>query len=204
MLRRSVMLAVLALAGCGPVEFRIDESKGVPSVKGSTEIDLGTFTCGQTLPSGEGDVKTRVVPDGCEFTFDESIDVLKPSDYQNIGEFASAGSNFVQRVELNVKKLDFLDGNGTKLSLQTQITSATLSFNGQQVADKAALASLPRVVTLEGSALATLKSQIDARQTAKVSVKAVAVLPNDPPPPAKLKIDYDAQPAIVIGPGKIF
>lgn len=204
MLRRSVMLAVLALAGCGPVEFRIDESKGVPSVTGSTEVELGTFTCGQTLATGEGDVKTREVPGGCEFTFDESIDVLKPSDYQSIGEFASAGSNLVQRVELNIKKLDFLDGNGTKLSLQTQITSATLSFNGQQVADKTALASLPRVVSLEGTALQTLKAQIDARQTAKVSVKAIAVLPNDPPPPAKLKIDYDAQPAIIIGPGKIF
>ena len=203
MLRRSVMLTVLALAGCGPVEFRIDESKGVPSVKGSTEVDLGTFTCGQALPSGEGEVKTRVVPDGCEFTFDESIEVLKSSDYQGIGELSSA-SNLVQRVELNVKKLDFVDGNGTKLSLQTQITSATLSFNGQQVADKAALASLPRVVSLEGNSLSTLKAQIDARQTAKVSVKAVAVLPNDPPPPAKLKIDYDAQPAIIIGPGKIF
>ena len=35
-------------------------------------------------------------------------------------------------------------------------------------------------------------------------VKAVAVLPDMPRPPERLKIDYDAQPAIILGPGKIF
>lgn len=198
MLRRAVTLAVLALSACGPVEFRIDETKGVPSLKGSTEVDLGTFTCGQTLPAGERTVKTREVPGGCEFTFEDSIEVLKASDYQSIGELSSA-SNLVQRVELDIRKLDFVDGDGAKLSLATQVTSATLSFNNQVVADKAALQSLPRVVSLDGAALSTLKAQIDSRQNAFVAVKAVAVLPDDPPPPAKLKIDYDAQPAIIIG-----
>ncbi len=203
MLRRAVLMTVVALSACGPVEFRIDESKGVPTLSGSTEVDLGSFTCGETLPAGDQQVKTRVVTGGCEFTFDDSIEVLKASDYSAIGELSST-ANLVQRVELNIKKLDFLDGAGSKLDLQTGITSVTLSFNGQQVADKAALASLPRVVSLEGASLATLKAQIDARQNASVAVKAIAVLPDSPPPPAKLKISYDAQPALIIGPGKIF
>lgn len=203
MLRRAALVTVLALSACGPVEFRIDESKGVPTLEGSTEVDLGSFTCGETLPAGDQQVKTRVVSGGCEFTFDDSIEVLKASDYSSIGELSSA-ANLVQRVELNIKKLDFLDGAGTKLNLQTGITTVTLSFNGQQVADKTALASLPRVVSLEGTALSTLKAQIDARQTASVAVKAIAVLPDSPPPPSKLKISYDAQPALIIGPGKIF
>lgn len=203
MLRRAVLMTVVALSACGPVEFRIDESKGVPTLSGSTKVDLGSFTCGETLPAGDQQVKTRVVTGGCEFTFDDSIEVLKASDYSAIGELSST-ANLVQRVELNIKKLDFLDGAGSKLDLQTGITSVTLSFNGQQVADKAALASLPRVVSLEGASLATLKAQIDARQNASVAVKAIAVLPDSPPPPAKLKISYDAQPALIIGPGKIF
>ncbi|MFT3713850.1 MAG: hypothetical protein QM817_39830 [Archangium sp.] len=203
---RHLLIAVaVVIAGCGPVEIRIDETKGVPSLKGTTEVSIATnFTCGQSLPAGDKMVTTRVVTGGCEFTFDDSIEVLKPSDYEGIPELKTA-SNLVQRVELSVNKLDFVDGtSGAKLDLQTRVTSAVLSVNGQQVADKAALARLPLVVKLEGAALTALKSKVDARQTASVGVKAVAVLPDTPAPPAKLKIDYDAQPAIIIGPGSLF
>lgn len=203
MFRRAIMTAAVAFTACGPVEFRIDESKGVPSLTGSTEVDLGTFTCGDTLPAGDHTVKTRAVTGGCEFTFDDSIEVLNASDYASIGELSSA-SNLVQRIELNIKKLELQDGAGAALDLSTRVTSMTLSFNGQLVGDKAALTSLPRVVSLEGNALSLLKAQIDARQTAVVAVQAVAVLPDSPPPPSKLKIAYDAQPAVIIGPGKIF
>jgi hypothetical protein len=198
-------VVLLVAAGCGPVEIRIDETKGVPSLKGTTEVTINTnFTCGQALPAGDKTVTTKVVTGGCEFTFDDTVEVLKPSDYDGIPELKTA-TNLVQRVELSVNKLDFIDGTtGTKLDLQTRVTSAVLSVNGQQVADKAGLARLPLVVKLEGAALTALKSKVDARQTASVGVKAVAVLPDSPRPPDKLKIDYDAQPAIVIGPGTLF
>ncbi len=203
-MRRSWMLATMALAACGPVELRIDESKGVPSVKGSTEVSLSaTFTCGQALPAGTKTVTTRIVPGGCEFTFDDTLEALKASDYEQIGELKSA-TNLLQRVELSITKLNFVDGaTGTTLDLATRITSATLAVNGQQVADKAALAALPTVVTLEGAALSTIKAKVDARQPVTVAVKAVAVLPDSPKPPEKLKIDYEAQPAFIIGPGAV-
>ncbi|MFZ5441783.1 MAG: hypothetical protein ACOZQL_17400 [Myxococcota bacterium] len=202
-MKRVLAMCAMALAACGPVEVRIDETKGVPSVKGQTEVSLSSFTCGQPIAAGDKTVTTKMVTGGCEFTFDDTLEVLKASDYEQIGELKTA-SNLVQRVELSVKKLDFIDGtSGAKLDLSTRVTSATLSVNGQQVADKAQLASLPVVVTLSGAALAAIKSKVDARQPVSVAVKAVAVLPDTPKPPDKLKIDYEAQPAIIIGPGEV-
>lgn len=194
----------LWLVGCGPVELRIDETKGIPSVTGSTEVTLGTFTCGMPITAGNKTVATRVVTGGCEFTFDDTIDVLKVDDYASIPELKTA-TNIVQRIELSIKKVDLLDSStNTKLDLATRVTSAVLSVNGQQVADKSTFTALPKVVSLEGAALTQLKAKVDARQTASVGVKSVVVLADMPTPPAKLKIDYDAQPAIIIGPGKIF
>lgn len=203
MARRSAVWVVLALTACGPVEVRIDETRGIPPVKGQTEITLSTtFTCGQTLPAGTKTVTTRAVTGGCEFTFDDSLEVIKASDYQDIGELKTA-SNLVQRVELTIQKLAFTDGSGATLDLATRVTSVVLSVNGQQVADKATISKLPAVVTLEGAALATLKAKVDARQPASVAVKAVAVLPDLPRPPDKLTIDYQAQPALILGPGEV-
>lgn len=203
---RSAVLVVVAwgLAACGPVEVRIDETKGIPSVKGDTEVSIPTnFTCGSTIPTGTKTVTTRTVADGCEFTFDDTIEVLAASDYEQIPDL-KVTSNIVQRIELSIKKLAFLDAaTGTALDLNTRVTSVVLSVNGQQVADKSTIASLPSVVSLEGSALAALKTKVDARQPASVAVKAVAVLPDMPRPPERLKIDYEAQPAIILGPGKI-
>ncbi len=203
--RTVVMLAALGMTACAPAEIRIDETQGVPEVKGSTEVTIpSNFTCGTAIAAGDKMVATRAVTGGCEFTFDDTLQVLKASDYEAIPDLKGA-SNVVQRVELNVKKLAFTDAaTGMTLDLNTRVTSVVLSVNGQKVADKAAIASLPTVISLEGDALATIKAKVDARQPASVAVKAVAVLPDMPRPPDRLKIDYEAQPALIIGPGKIF
>jgi hypothetical protein len=201
---KTAVLAAVGLVGCGPVELRIDETRGVPTLKGTTSVTIdASFTCGADLPAGGKTVHTRAVTGGCEFSFDDTVQVLSASDYQSIGELKTA-ANLVQRVELDIKQLDFVDGtSGAKLDLATRVTSATLSVNGQQVADKATLAALPAVVTLSGDALAAVKQKVDARAPVAVDVKAVAVLPTTPAPPQKLDITYDAQPAIIIGPGTI-
>ncbi len=204
MLRRAALGLVVVLCGCGPVEVRIDETKGIPSVKGSTEVTIGAgFSCGQPISAGDKTVTTKAVTGGCEFTFDDSIEVLKATDYQGIPEL-EVSTNLVQRIELAVKKLAFVDGATMQaIDLQTRVTSVVLQVNGQQVADKASIASLPAVVKLEGAALSAIKAKVDARQAASVAVKAVAVLPSTPAPPEKLKIDYEAQPAFIIGPGDV-
>ena len=101
--------------------------------------------------------------------------------------------------------LAFVDAaSGQALDPATRITSATLAVNGQVVADKAAMSQLPKTVQLTGEALSQVKAKIDARQPASVRSRCVLVIPTTPPPPARLKIDYDAQPAIILGPGKLF
>ena len=87
----------------------------------------------------------------------------------------------------------------TPLDLATRVTSAQLTVNGQLVAEKDSLTSLPKTVTLSGAALDAMKSKIDARQPASVRTRVVLVLPNMPPPPQRLLIDYDSQPAIILG-----
>ncbi len=200
-----VLLGVFAVSAssCGPAEIRIDQTKGVPNVAGSTEISLASYTCGQPIAAGSDTVQTRAVTGGCELSYDRDVPVLKASDYQSIPELKGV-ANLVQRIELTISKLTFKDGNDAPLDLNTQITSAVLSINGQAVADKAVLGSLPKTISLQGEALTSMKTAVDARQPATVRVRVVVGVPTSPAPPAKLKIDYDAQPAVILGPGKIF
>ncbi len=193
---------LLTVAACGPIstEVRVDETKGVPPVKGTEEIQLSSFTCGMPITSGQFTVQTKVVQGGCELSFDKDVPLLTAQDYGSIPELKVATS-LVQRIELQVKKLSFTDG-AMALDVNTRITSATLSINGQQVADKSSLASLPTTVTLSGAALEAVKSKIDARQPVSVLTHVVVVIPNSPPPPAKLVVDYDTQPAVIVGVSK--
>ncbi len=196
----SWMVAALTMWACGQAaEVRVDESKGIPPVKGSTEVALGSFTCGMPIVSGEVTVQTKVVTNGCELSFDRDVPVIRAEDYTNIPDLKAATA-LVQRIELTVKRLAFTDAaTSTPLDLATRVTSAQLSVNGQLVAEKDSLTSLPKTVTLSGAALDAMKSKIDARQPASVRTRVVLVLPNMPPPPQRLLIDYDSQPAIILG-----
>ncbi len=202
---RSLLFATAAfsLLACGPAEVRVGASDGIPPVKGSSTVSLDNFTCGQPIPAGDYQVTTATVAAGCQLTFDHDVQVLTAADYQKIPALQGS-SNLVQAVELQVTQLAFTDATtNTALDLNTQVVSATLSVNGQQVADKAALANLPTTVTLQGDALTELKAKVDARQPASVHATSVVVIPSSPPPPKQLKIDYDAQPTLVLGPGKV-
>lgn len=198
-MRQHVLVAMaLVVMACGQAaEVRIDETKGIPPVKGTTDVQLGTFTCGQPITSGDVTVQTKTVSGGCELSFDRDVPVLRAEDYSNIPDLKVATS-LVQRVELSVNKLTLTDGSAA-LDLNTRVTSATLQINGQLVAEKATLTSLPKTVTLSGTALEQLKARIDARQPASVATRVVVVLPSMPPPPSRLVIDYDAQPAVILG-----
>lgn len=197
----AVLAAVVVVAmACGQAaEVRIDETKGIPPVKGTTEVQLGSFTCGMPITSGEVTVQTRTVVEGCELSFDKDVPVLKAEDYDGIPEFRGATA-LVQRIELTVKRLAFTDGaTNMPLDLATRVVSAQLSINGQLVAEKATLTSLPKVVRLEGAALDAMKAKIEARQAASVRTRVVLVLPSMPAPPQRLVVDYDSQPAIILG-----
>jgi len=199
----SAAVLLVSFTSCGPAEIRIDETKGVPPLEGRTEISLASYSCGQPIAAGSDTVQTRVVSGGCELSYDRDVPLLKTSDYRSIPELKGV-SGVVQRVELTISKLAFTDDGGAALDVETRLTSVALSINGQLVADKAALKTLPKVVSLQGEALAPLKAAVEARQAASVRVRVIVVVPDSPAPPAKLKVDYQAQPAVILGPGKIF
>jgi hypothetical protein len=198
------LAACIALAGCSAPEVTIGAADGVPAIQGSKDFTLSNFTCGNMFTTQDGYTVTSTVSgSNCQINFDNVVTVLKASDYQNIPELKGA-SNLVQSIDLDVKTLDFKDAStGMSLDLQTYVQSATLTVNGQQVADKSTLAMLPVTVKLTGDALTPMKSQIDARQPATAHVVSQIIVPQMPAPPAQIHVDYDAQPSIVLGTGSI-
>jgi hypothetical protein len=205
MLRFLILPAALALCSCNLVqpEVRIGAAQGIPSITGTAEVDLSSFVCGNAIPAGAYEVTTKVVADGCELSFDKDVDVLASTDYTRIPELSS-GTTLLQTVELKITQLAFVDATtNVALDPATRMKSASFSVNGQLIGDKSTLSALPKTVTLQGTALAPLKSKIDQKQPATVHATSVVVLPDSPPPPKKMRIEYDAQPTLVLGTGEI-
>jgi hypothetical protein len=203
MQRRLVFLVLLSIACGAAPEIRLGAKNGIPAVTGSTEVTLDAFVCGNPIAAGDTTITTQKVSGGCQLSFDKDVEIVKASDYSNIPELKGA-TNLLQAVEMTITRLDFTDTTtNTALDLSTQVTTVTLSINGQQVADKAALSALPKTVSLTGAALDAVKAKVNQRLPATVTATCVAVLPDSPPPPKKMKIDYDAQPTLVLGTGSI-
>lgn len=200
--RRAALLPLLALCACTAAEVRIGEGK-IPSINGSDTITLGTYTCGQTLSSNEYTVTTTDRGADCEFNFDQDVTIISQADYQNIPDLQGS-TNLVQAVEITVKTLKFADAsNNMSLDLNGYVKTVVLKIDGQQVATKDTLSKLPTTVRLEGAALTNIKSKVDARQPATVKATATMVVPKMPAPPNQLKVEYDAQPTLVLGTGNI-
>lgn len=199
--RRATFAALLALVGCSTPELRIGAAEGVPAIAGSTEVSgLDTFTCGSPIQSGAYTITTKAVAGttDCELTFDQDVEVITADSYKNVPDLQGT-SSLLQAVELEVKKLSFINSaTNMPLDLNTNVKSAVLKVNGQQVVDKAKLASLPTTVRLEGDALASVKAKVDARQPASVRATCVVVVAQANRP-AKMRIDYEAQPTLVLG-----
>lgn len=202
MFERRSALALLVFCACTAAEVRIGEGK-IPSITGSDTITIGTYTCGQTFTSNEYTVTTTDRGADCEFNFDQDVTIISQTDYQNIPDLQGS-TNLVQAVEITVKTLKFSDGaNNMTLDLNGYVKTVVLKIDGQQVATKDTLSKLPVTVRLEGTALNNIKAKVDARQPASVHATATMVVPKTPAPPNQLKVEYDAQPTLVLGAGKI-
>ncbi len=220
MTKRILAAAVFSVftVACGPLEITIDDKQGIPPLKGEIDIPLNSFTCGQDISAGKFTVKTRAHPSdagatGCEFSFGEQVELLKAEDYAKIQALASgasaggASTNLVKRIELRINEFKLENTAGAApvaMPIDTSVTSADLKLNGELLAGKSNFAQLPSKVSISGNLLNGLKASIDKREPVSVGVLVVMVVPNQPPPPAKMKITYNAQPAIVVGPPDLF
>ncbi len=203
-MRFLILPGVVALTACNFVqpEVRIGAGQGIPSIRGTADIELEKHVCGMPITAGAYTVTTKVVAGGCEFAFDKDVEVLATADYQRIPELSSATA-LLQSVELKITQLAFIDST-TQLALNpSQVKSASFSINGQLVGDRSTLTALPKTVVLQGAALSPLKANIDQRQPVTVRASSGVVLSDNPVPPTKMRIEYDAQPTLVLGAGEI-
>ncbi len=207
MFKRLLTATALALCACGasPV-VRVGEGK-IPKIEGDKTFSLGTLVCGMPISDGNYTVTTRDVNGGadCEYSFDQLVEVVRASDYQQIPDLMGAG-NLVQAVEIKVETLSFSDASNNMpidYNDAARVKSLALNVEGQQVADKATLSKLPATVPLSGTALTNIKTKVDARQPASVHATAILVVAKMPPLPAQLKVVYKAQPTLVLGTGSV-
>ena len=197
-------LIAFALSACGPVEIRITKANGVKPISGSltasfTSTGGATFVCGDTITGTDSEqayvVKTAVVPGGCDFTFDQEVEVLAGADYATIKEFKDA-VRLVDRVEIQVNRLDLFDDAGNKLDL-SRFRDMELTLNGQEVLNLDQIGTLPRTVELSGDALNAIKAAVKNRQTCTAHITAHLVL-LDSGTPSGVRCEYESQPTLVL------
>jgi hypothetical protein len=199
---------IAALVGCGPVEVRVSKAEGVHALNGSLSASFsGTpaFVCGDTITATDSTqsyvVTTTKVSGACNFVFDQQVQVLAGADYQTIKEFKDA-VHFLNRVELNITRMDFYDDQGNRFDIETRLRDLEMWVNGEQVLDVDQIKSLPRTVVLTGDALQAVKDAVKHRQTCTAHVVAkMTVL--DTETPTGIRCEYESQPTFVLSSSEI-
>lgn len=198
----SAVLSVLgALAlGCGPVELRLGNEQGLRPIRGSANAttDAGAFTCGNAFTGSDPafTVTTATILGGCAFTFDRDVEVIAVADYGTVKEL-SALAPTLDRVELDVRRLDFSDGDGTRFVVGERIHELELWVNGQQVMNVEEAEHLPMTVVLKGEALEQMKRAVKRRASVTAHVVSKVVV-RDAATVTGVRCEYDVQPTLVL------
>ena len=163
-------------------------------------IDSSTFKCGDTIVGQDSTqtytVTTAPVAGGCQFSFDQDVELLSEADYGTIAQLKGLLRG-VDRVEIEVQRMDFTNDVGDRLDPLSRIKDLELWVNGTQVLNTDQLSQLPRTITIEGDALAAIKQAVRNRQRCTTHVTArVTVL--DTAAPTSLHCDFEAQPTLVL------
>jgi len=197
------VLAALPLFGCETISdalptLTLGKEDGIPPVSGSTTIDVPQdFKCGDPIqdPEKKYTVTTSGTAEACTFAFKQEVVALKASDYANKPEMK--GAQFVKAVEIDVNKLGVKDG-ATGMKLEPIDLHGT-AF-GSTILTKEDLAQTPPFTkTVEGKPVDELKSIIQQQKDLVIPIAVEVVVNMAPTPPAKIALDFDAQPNIVLG-----
>lgn len=203
----SCLLALAGMAACGPIEVRISKADGVrPITKSfSANINSDNFTCGDTIVGEDSSqqyvVTTTRIEGGCVFTFDQEVEVLSNADYQSIKQFKTA-VRYVNRVEIEVQRMDFYDETGDRFDVETRIRDVEFWVNGARVLDREQIGRLPATFVIQGDGLKAIKQAVKNRESCKARIEAkVTILDKDRP--NTLRCDFEAQPTIVLSSSEI-
>lgn len=203
----SCVLTLVGLAACGPIEVRISKKEGVRPIARSftANINSSNFTCGDSIVGDDGAteyvVTSAKVQGGCQFTFDQEVEVLNEADYESIKEFKGA-FRYANRVEIELQKLDFYDETGDRFQVETRIRDVEFWVNGQQVLNRDQIGTLPQTIVIQGEGLKAIKDAIKNRKRCTAHIQAkVTVL--DENRPTSIRCDVEGQPTIVLSSAEI-
>ena len=203
----SCLLALVGLAACGPIEVRVSKAQGVRPISRSftANINSRNFNCGDSIVGDDGVTQYTVtsarVAGGCQFAFDQEVEVLNENDYEKIKEFKGA-FKYANRVEIELQKLDFYDETGDRFAVETRIRDIEFWLNGKQVLNREQVGNLPQTITIEGEGLKAIKQAIKNRKRCTAHLQAkVTVL--DENRPTSIRCEVEGQPTIVLSSSEI-
>lgn len=203
-LRGLALLPVLMLVGCDLLDdvvpdITLGKDEGIPPVSGSTTINVPQdYMCGAPItdPNAKYQVSSSGTQDACTFTFKQDVTALKSSDYSDRPELV--GAQAINGVNIDVTKFAITDA-ATGMQ-PTGLQSVNGKAFGETILTKDDLAKKPPFTKeIEGPAIDALKDKVSNKQDIVIPIEVVVVVALTPTPPAQLKLDFDAQPNLVIG-----
>jgi len=193
----------LPLFGCEQIadvlpDLSLGKDDGIPPIQGSTTIDVPQdYQCGDPIqdPNMRYEVTSTGTAEKCTFRFKQDVTALKSSDYAS--QPGLEGAQFVSRVDIDVNQLAVRDG-ATNQKLEPLDLNGT-AF-GETILTKADLAqSPPFTKSVTGKPIDELQALVKEKKDIVIPVEVTIDVSLAPMPPAKIALDFDAQPNIVFG-----
>jgi hypothetical protein len=197
---RALLFSAPFAVGCGVLpDVKLGADAGVPPISGSTTISIPQdYKCGDPIkdPNGKYTVTSKGDAESCTFTFKQDVKALTADDYDNNPQLE--GARVVNGIAIDVKKFDVKDAaTGKRPGGLKDLTGKAF---GETILTKEDLDKAPPYTKeIEGPAIDSLKSQVEAKQDIIIPVDVVVIVALTPAPPEKLQLEFDAQPNLVIG-----
>jgi hypothetical protein len=207
MAHRSLVALVFALPltfGCAlldAAEVTLGASQGIPTVQGSTALDIpADYKCGAPIsdPKKKYTVTTSGTQDACMFTFAQDVLAIKAADYDSKPELK--GAQLIKRLDLEVTKFAVVDAAANKPLALAAIRSLDGKAFDTTILTKEDLGKKPPFTkSISGKPIDALKATVQAKKDVVIPVDVAVVVNLTPSYPAKIGLDFDAQPEIVVG-----
>ena len=197
-LRALLFSLPFAAVACGVLpDVRLGKDANIPPISGSTTISIPQdYMCGDPIMDSEGKytVKSSGDASSCTFTFNQKVTAIKASDYDSNPQLE--GAQVVNGVDIDVTKFAFVDpATGKQPDNLRDLTGK--AFDEVILTKEDLTQTLPFTKKIRGAAVDALKDQVQAKEDIIIPVDVVVVV--SLPPPAQLRLDFEAQPNLIIG-----